>query len=94
LKIPEKVKIGGHNLSIDFSTDISNMGEWRSEKQNIKIHKDNCKSQQEETLLHEIMECINYHYELKLPHWQIQVLGTVFYQIIKDNPELFKEEVK
>lgn len=92
LKIPKKIKIGGHLILIDFSNDISNMGEYRSGKQEIKIYKDNCSSQQEETLLHEIIECINYHYELKLSHWKIQVIGTVLYQVIKDNPEIFKIE--
>lgn len=92
MKIPGKVKIGGHTLNVELSEDIGNMGEWRSGKQVIKIYKDTCHSQREETLLHEIIECVNFTYELKLSHQKIQILGAVLHQIIIDNPLIFDIE--
>jgi hypothetical protein len=93
MNIPETIKIGGHILPVRFSEDIGNMGEWNHAKQTIKLYKDTCVSQQEETLLHEIIECINYTYELKLPHAKIQILGATLHQIVRDNPQLFQKEM-
>jgi len=94
MQIPKKIKIGGHILTVRFSEDIGNMGEWHSAKQIIKLYKDNCQSQHEETLLHEIVEAINGLYEFNLPHDKIQILGAVLHQIIKDNPGMFRDEKK
>lgn len=46
-------------------------------------------SSQEETLLHEIFELIDYNLELGLDHKTIMALGVVMHQVIKDNPRIF-----
>lgn len=44
---------------------------------------------QQKTLLHEIIEAINYQYELHLEHNKISVLETAIFAILKDNIWLF-----
>lgn len=43
------------------------------------------KSRQEEGLLHEIIEALNCHLELKLEHEKITSLSEGLYQVFKDN---------
>lgn len=38
--------------------------------------------QQELTVIHEILEAINFHYELSLPHEKISALETGLYQVL------------
>jgi len=45
-------------------------------------------SAQEEALVHEIIEAINYHYELELEHNKITVLGAALHQVLAENPHL------
>lgn len=40
---------------------------------------------QESTLLHEILEALNYHLELGLKHPQITALEAGLYQVLKEN---------
>lgn len=47
------------------------------------------KDMQRSTLIHEIIEQLNYHLEMKLEHPQITQLESGLYQVIKDNPHLF-----
>ena len=41
-------------------------------------------------LLHEIIEAINFDYELKLEHQKITILESTLYQVIIDNQELIE----
>ena len=54
----------------------------------IWIDKQYTLTQQEETLVHEIIEAINWDYELELSHKQIQGMAATIYQVLKDNPSL------
>lgn len=58
----------------------------------LEIHIDSTIPQQnqETTLLHEILEQINYRYELGLEHQQITILESALYQVIQDNPAIFR----
>ena len=40
---------------------------------------------QESTLIHEILEALNYHLELGLKHRQITALEAGLYQVLKEN---------
>ena len=42
------------------------------------------------TLLHEVIEVINEENELKMKHRVIQTLATQLFQVLKDNPDVFK----
>ena len=90
MKIPKKLKIGGfiYNISIKKRMDddgISNIGTHYQYRQKIWLDKDCHPQQQEETLIHEIIEAINSANEIKLEHSQISVLANQLYQVLKDN---------
>jgi hypothetical protein len=93
LQIPEKVKIGGHiydcKLGSDIARDDNALGRSCGNAQCMWIDNTVPHENQESTLLHEIIEQINYRYELGLEHKQISILEAALYQVIKDNPEIF-----
>lgn len=90
MKIPQKVKIGGHYYAVKHVENLNDpndhCGFCKLVANEILINKNGqAQSQQEETLIHEIMEAINYNYELKLEHRQITIIASAFYQVLKDN---------
>jgi len=90
MKIPKTLKIGANIYNIIFK-DMQ-----RNERQRFCGYEDpdfceiiidskqNIQSQ-ETTLIHEIIEAIDYRNELKLKHNQIMVLEHNLYQIFRDN---------
>ena len=36
-----------------------------------------------ENLIHELVECINYQCDMRLPHWKIQMLGLLLGQALQ-----------
>jgi len=54
-------------------------------KQHIRLSDDLGEDMRDSTLLHEIIEALNYHLELKLEHNQITSLEAGLYQTLKDN---------
>lgn len=51
----------------------------------IQIANDLAPQIAQSTLLHEIIEAIDYHLALELPHHQIMILETALYQVLVDN---------
>lgn len=100
MKIPKKLKIGGHIFSVEFSKSNdterrkNNWGVTFLEEKRILIDKELPQSQKEETFIHEILHCcfhqasLNYDIdnEVKLTEEQIVCrLSNVLHQVLKDN---------
>jgi hypothetical protein len=88
--IPKKLKIGGKWVEIKLVEGEEHFpdGEFGMAifKQNIiKIDSSQKPEEQMSTLLHEIIEYINYMFELKLEHSDIMCLEVALYQVLKDN---------
>ena len=62
---------------------MDDLGRLHLGKQIIIVDTDTHTQQQETTVVHEIFEALNFHYELKLPHNQISILETGWYQVLK-----------
>lgn len=94
MKIPEKVKIGGHEYTCKtapfLGRDHSASGRSCGNSLEIEIEETLPQQNKESTLIHEILEQINYRYELDLPHEKISILETALYQVIRDNPDIVK----
>lgn len=92
MKIPSKVKIGGHIYNIshvdNLIRDRDHMGESCGDQLSIKIDKSLPKSVQQSVFIHEILEQFNFVYNIGLEHKQIYDLETAIYTLIKDNPEI------
>lgn len=84
-----ELKILGYDYTISVidSTQYngSNCGFCDSAKQHIRLSDDLSQDMRNSTLLHEILEALNYHLELKLEHPQITSLEAGLYQTLKDN---------
>ncbi len=94
LKLPTHVKIGGLTYTVRTEPNLAVsrrvFGEMHPVTQEIAIADNLTKDQQGETLLHEIIEAIANNCDLGLEHFQIQVLGFVLYQVLKDNQLRFE----
>jgi hypothetical protein len=88
------VKIGGIKYKIEYSKDLARdrgcLGECCCNSNVIRLDSDLSFHMERKTLLHEIIEAINFEYELKLEHTKISIIETALYQVIIDNAELIK----
>jgi hypothetical protein len=94
MNIPEKVKIGGHIYTINNvkGFELDGCGaDINVATQIIRICQDSPQDRRESSFLHEIIEAIDSNFELKLEHPIIQCLEETLYQVIVDNPDIFKE---
>ena len=94
MEIPETVKIGGHIYNCEIgpalARDCDAMGRSCGNALEIEIDGSIPNQNRESVLLHEILEQISYRYELRLEHREVTTLETALYQVIKDNPGIFR----
>lgn len=85
MKIPKKLKIGGHSVTVRQVDEVTPGEQWSGgwiESQNlIEIRRGQAMSQKEVALIHEILHCIN----LQLNHDHVEFLAQALYQVLKDN---------
>ena len=99
MNIPDKVKIGGHLLDVEFTNNCDDIereiiGNTIIAKNIIRINTNYPKSRQEETLIHEIIHNCLYDLKEEQDEAMVERLGTMFYAVIKDNPKVFNEDYK
>ena len=90
MKIPDKLKIGGRwvpvlrMLSTEMGGEMATYSNWTGI---IKIT--NCPEQhpqqEDVSLLHEIIECLDKRFQYELKHPIIQGLAENLYQVLRDN---------
>lgn len=87
MKIPLKLKVGGHMISVDSSKELEGLnGEALLSKNIINICKTLPQSQKESTLFHEIFHFLNTTVSgTPLGHSLIDSLSEQFYQVLSDN---------
>jgi len=90
----KKIKIAGHWYRVKFKPNLYRdndaAGRSNANKNTIDLDPTGTKSHQREVLWHEIIEQLNYRYELGLPHEKITILGASIFQVIEDNPKLLE----
>lgn len=90
------IKIGGLNYSVkkvkDLARDHDALGRCCGNSASIEIDMEIGKNVTDKVLLHEIIEAINFEYELNLEHPKISILASTLYQVLIDNKGLFEEE--
>jgi len=85
MKIPNKLDILGATYSVIQQEELGDSGQCWLGKQIILIEKRQHPEQKEMTLLHEVIEALNYQLELELPHKTICALETGLYHVLKKN---------
>ena len=72
-------------VSYETADDSGSYGRFHSKTQKLQIANDLCVEQKISTVLHEILEAVNYHLEIQLTHQNIMSLETALYQVMKEN---------
>lgn len=94
MNLTPKIKIGGVTYAIILSPDLELMekctGKVDFTKAQIHLEESLDPKMMMATIIHEILETINEENEYKLPHRTIQSMATQLFQVIEDNPEVFK----
>ena len=89
MKIPDKIKIGGHWFSIEYKSEkedrYANRGTSLLWENRIILQKDVGLSRQIATLFHEIIHEIDYQYEIALSERDVSTLAEGIYQVLVDN---------
>ena len=87
-----KIRIMGHDVAVrddaNFARDHEGLGGFSIDNLWIALDTSYPPTQLNETLLHELVEAINYFGELKLQHPIITRLSSGLHQILADNPEI------
>lgn len=85
----DKIKILGHEYTVEMNSEIQQDYEQSAQISHAKcvitIGSRLVDSRREECLMHEIVEALNYHLELRLEHEKITQLGEGLYQVLKDS---------
>lgn len=90
-KVVSSIRIAGHEYTVTYDKEehVDWMGLCINNEEHIKINTNGAPyGEQLASLLHEIIEAINYRYEMDLEHHKIMTLETALYQILVDNPQL------
>jgi hypothetical protein len=84
----DKLKIAGLDYEIKLekyiARDSGALGMHCGNSAIIKVDADLRGSVKQKVLLHEVLEAINYEYELKLEHEKLSVLDSALFEIIKN----------
>lgn len=83
MKIPNKLKIGGHTVEVKLVDNIEggNLGLWDPKENLIVLDKTQPASQIEVTLIHEVLHAVN----ILTDHEKLEYLSQALYQVIVDN---------
>ena len=94
MKLPHKVKIGGHWFKISFLSEkdggFDTSGRKMGWQGKIFIQERMTESKKQSVLLHEIIHEISWQNNLDLTESQVSALSEGFYQVITDNPGMWK----
>lgn len=81
------MKVLGYDYRIDRTQTVdslSSMGRFQVRPQLIHIANDQADEQKISTLIHEVIEAINYHLKLDLEEKEVMGLEAGLYQVLKD----------
>lgn len=97
MKIPESVKIGGVDYTVKRNVERLGDYEWSAQisfrKAEIEILKDLAPQVEERSFIHEVFHAIfsNLGYSGDSPtEKEVDEVAGAFYQVIKDNPQMFQ----
>jgi hypothetical protein len=98
MKIPRRIKIGGHWFSVLYKSDSKDGFEGSGRKSSwanqIILQTNAVQSKKESTLIHEIIHEIAWQHELGLSESQVSTIAEGFYQVLLDNRLLARDKTK
>lgn len=85
MKIPKKIKVGGHIIKVEQSKELPDAnGKFEWKENTMYICKTLPQSQKESTFFHELFHIMNTTLNNSM-HAAIDSLAEQFYQVLKDN---------
>ena len=99
MNIPSTIKVGYKDYAVpkvDHLDDDTRLlyGRVLFGEEVIKLANRYPENQMKCTLIHELVHAVDDMQDIKLTEEQVIKLGTGLYQVIKDNPDMFKEVEK
>lgn len=89
MKIPKQLKVGGHIIKVDSTSELPGEdGSFSSRENMIRICKLLPQSQKEMTLIHEILHSLNSTFHQGDKHTILDSLAEQLYQVLSDNKML------
>lgn len=89
MKIPDKLKIGGHWLNVEFHSEkevqYDRMGTLCHWENRILIQEDLVESKQISSLFHEVLHEIDKQAFIDLTEKQVTIIAEGIYQVLTDN---------
>ena len=95
MRIPERVNVAGHIVRVECRDYVDRKNKlcvgraFNMSKHIIlgRFHDGRriCKSETEESFIHELLHHIDYKYNVKLKESQVNALASGIYQVFKDN---------
>lgn len=86
MEIPPKLRLGGHDITVDCSIELQGAdGEWNPKTNTINICSALAQSQKESALIHEIMHVMNAVFNQGVEHLLLDSLANQLYAALKDN---------
>jgi hypothetical protein len=86
MKIPNKLKIGGHTYTVEQKSELENMGETHYKKCKILIDSTMSQSNKEATLIHEAFHVMNTTLGgSQMSHALLDSLSEQMYQFLSEN---------
>lgn len=82
------MKVLGYNYTLEYGQDRDRMGacgRCHSSRLYIQVANDMNGEQVESTVLHEVIEALNFHLELGLGHSAVMGLEAGLFQVCQDN---------
>jgi hypothetical protein len=82
------MKIMGYDYKIVVNGDVDNngaFGRFHGATQRLQISSGLCEQQTVSTILHEMLEALNYHNQWELPHPKLMSIEASLYQVLTDN---------
>ena len=86
--VPRSFCVAGHRFRVEYDNTITSSGAcgmMLAQHLMIKIDPNQEQSIIEETFIHEMIEAINYIYELELDHPKIQTLGAAIHHAMNSS---------
>lgn len=91
MKIPNKLKIGGHVYSVritsvtDEAKGSNNWGRTYHGKGKILIDKEISQTKKEEVFIHELVHCVEHFVDSDSKESHVTRFSNGLYQVLKDN---------
>jgi hypothetical protein len=93
-KSVKRIKIAGHWYKVQYKDNLARdndaAGRSNANKLTIDLDPTGATSHKQEILIHEIVEQLNYRFELGMPHGTISSISAGLYQVLTDNPGILE----